>query len=814
MKEQVHQDARLVAQAQLISRHRKARLIRSMSEDEFRDQVVRPLLLRLGLRDGRDLCGPDEQGKDAVFIDTNKLGIDEVWAIQTKKGNLTLASSASTNVLNAITQLKTALETPVSFVHSRQSVPVSRVLLCVSGKINQNAREHIVSRVCDNRLYFFDIDDIVPNLDLHLPEVWLGIDTTLLPYLRALRSSIEDASTSLPMTELPSGAQMAAAATDSMFVPLRLWTSVATRVRRGGETRQASKLVELPIHGLLSVHRRLALVTGEAGSGKSTAIRRLAYELAGRRIGADNGSEIPVLLRASDIAAGQSSSLLELCTSEAGRLAGAPNGVFSLQDLLTGKLVVLIDALDEIPDERASKRAIETILEFHARYPNCRIVLTAREYAYARHIAELSAFQVYRLYPLDFSQAEQIIDRLQRGGALPAENAKELVRRLQDVHGIELNPLLVTVFAVTNDFDRRDVPANITELFAKFTELMLGRWDLSKGVALQYQAALKVFLLSRVAFEMHRRGTTSIDIDEFGRFFEAELKKRALQRNLEQLLEETLQRSGLFRRIGRSVEFRHLLLQEYFAGKGIPSIGYLATEIGNEWWRRAAVFFFGSRPGEGADIAQLLSSVATRPAAERFEAAVSLGLALQACYLVEVDERIEILKQIIEVLAVTREGSFQDVGLREGFRLSRFLCYYLFGRDAVALSMAGEALESLVAPWAPAFVEARDEEYLRFWVIVALMESGHMEKAEALIRRFKPEDERLLLAIHLGAFLIQELRVTGRTEKESARRVCGRLASRVEHLRKELLHEVRSELLEIQQREVRALTAGPAGNRG
>jgi len=51
-----------------ISRFRKERFLRSMTEDQFRDQVVRPLFLRKGLKDGRDLCGIDEEGKDCIFI--------------------------------------------------------------------------------------------------------------------------------------------------------------------------------------------------------------------------------------------------------------------------------------------------------------------------------------------------------------------------------------------------------------------------------------------------------------------------------------------------------------------------------------------------------------------------------------------------------------------------------------------------------------------------------------------------------------------------------------------------------------------------
>src|SRR5712675_210315 len=91
-----------------ISRFKKHRFLLDLSEDQFRDGVVRPLFLRQGLTDGRDLCGPFEKGKDALFISTDKLGIEDVYALQTKKGNLNLARKAHANLLEAVTQLKTA----------------------------------------------------------------------------------------------------------------------------------------------------------------------------------------------------------------------------------------------------------------------------------------------------------------------------------------------------------------------------------------------------------------------------------------------------------------------------------------------------------------------------------------------------------------------------------------------------------------------------------------------------------------------------------------------------------------------------------
>ena len=45
-----------------ISRFKKERFVRSLSEDEFRDKIIRPLFLRKGFTDGREMCGSRKHG--------------------------------------------------------------------------------------------------------------------------------------------------------------------------------------------------------------------------------------------------------------------------------------------------------------------------------------------------------------------------------------------------------------------------------------------------------------------------------------------------------------------------------------------------------------------------------------------------------------------------------------------------------------------------------------------------------------------------------------------------------------------------------
>jgi energy-coupling factor transporter ATP-binding protein EcfA2 len=789
-----------------ISRFKKERFLLNMSEDQFRDEVVRPLFFRQGLIDGRDLCGPFERGKDAAFVAVDNLGIEDLYVLQTKKGALNLARKAQSNIVEAITQLKTALETRVVFIKTKQKKYPAKAILCASGKINDSARTYIVGEVKDPRVVFLDSDDLIPKIDEIFPELWLGIDAEVGPYFRKLKQLIEDANESLSVGDFLPTEERLGAATDNVYVPLHLYRTILKPKKEHGQIKQEPEFQQIPVTTILNRREQLFLLLGEAGSGKSTAVKHLAYLLVTKGLKFDQQDlKIPVLLRAVDISKA-SSSLVAICSDETKRITNSNNPSFSNNDLVSGRVAVFIDALDELSDDVAREGVLTAVDEFHANYPKCQIVITSRNYSFTKTLAQLQAFETYRISPINYQQAERIINTLQKAKKnLAAEKSREILRRLQNVHGIELNPLLVTVFAAISDYARQDIPANITELFKKYTEMMLGRWDSSKGLAQQYHAPLKDFVLTRVAFEMHRRRATSISVDEFEEIIENELKSRGHEANMAELLEEMVHRSGLFRIVGDSIEFRHFLLQEFFAGRGIPSVDFLEAVVGEEWWQRSIVFYFGENPSEGTSLETVKTSLTLRPLEETYQAATTVGLALQACYLIEITQKMRIYRWVVEALARARHSFVEGASEFEKYPLRMFIGYYLLAKDSVALSILESNVGEVLKSWQAERVDDAEEDLRMFWLIVGLLEAGSVKKAEELIKRFHPGDARLLLGIHLGCFLIQHLHTAGKEQQKFAKRITDKLDDKIQHLRAEVLKEWKSELLEIRKGEIREI---------
>jgi hypothetical protein len=802
------EDMKDIAVQKAITLHRtkKEDFLLKMSEDKFRDEVVRPLFLRLNYTDGREMCGPFEQGKDTVFVDVDKLGLKNVLVVQTKKGALTMSRKATQNIIEAVTQLKTALETSVVFLLNKEKKYPTKAILCSSGKINEAAKRHIIDEIRDPRLAFIDSDELINLIDENYPELWFGIETNRIPYFRRIRQMLEVGDIVPSSSSSYAIDALVGAATDEAFVPLNLYRTIIKVRKEKGKIDQIPVFQEIPIASVVDKPMRSILILGEAGTGKSTALKRIAYVLTEQGMQLERECRIPILLRATETAKASTSSLIELCDEWSKIITGSHKSCFSAKDLSAGRVIVMIDALDELPDDNERIKVLNMIRDFHTSYPDCKVIVTSREYAFIKKLSELKPYETFKLSPLSLKEAGKIVDRLQKGKNIPAEKSKEVIRRLQDIHGMELSPLMVTVFAATSDYSKQDIPANITELFKKFTELMLGRWDQSKGLAQQYHAPIKDFLLTKVAFIIHDRKETSIEIEEFNSLVANELTKRGHEADLKMMIDEILYRSGLFRIIGNRIEFRHHLLQEFFAGRGIPSSEYIKAIVSNDWWKRPIVFYFGENPDNAVALDNIIKSLENNSAYDRFSAATTIGMALQASYLAKVADKLMIIRWVMDVLAGSMNKYLEEANEKHQYALSNFIFYYLYGRDSVALSALNQNISKIQEEWLRDKLASPEEQEARnFWLIIGLIEIGAFEEVEKLTKKYHPFDKRFLLAIYLGCHIAKRIRHSSGLQKELADSVCFRLEEKVRELRLQLLKEMKSELLEIRKGEVKAI---------
>lgn len=780
-----------------ISQAEKEKFIADLSEDQFREKIVRRLFRALGFQDGRDTCGPEEFGKDAIFVEKDKFGVENFTAVQTKKGNINLAGDPNSNLHTIVTQLRTALTQQHVCTKTKRKVLPLIVYLVASGKINQAARNYIAEQLQDPRIRFLDRDDLIAQVDETCSEIWSNITADISPYLKALSQKVEDLSISIDINPVSSSVVAYAAASDHRFVDLQLGYPVSKAVKRHGKIVETFEYEEISGVELLTGAAVRALLLGDAGAGKTTLLIRLAYLLAKKSIVSTKNYKIPVFVRAHELV-GQLGHSISVLASIVLKMADVNSVPFTTDDFDEGRIVVLIDGLDELTKIDDRQSVLNFAVQFAEEYRHCSVAIATRPYSSIVHLKGVEKFKRFRISPLDMEGAAKMLNGLTRKEhERGAEWRSEILRRLDGVHGIELNPLLVTVFAITSGADKRDLPANITELFSKFTELMLGRWDEKKGLSQQYQAKVKEHLLAAFAFQLHLDGRTRFAKSEFVNFARQQLEEMNLGADLEIITSEIVDRSGLVRG-DDELEFKHHLIQEYFAAKGVPDVGFIKGVVNSEWWRNTIVFYFGGKP----DSVSELLDVATESGTKASDSFITIGLALQACYLSKLDERFVVWKWVIDSAAAVTRNELKNGDAK--YPIAEFVAQYLQVRDSVALSGV-ERPDMRVNSWIASGDVPEQSELRRFWYAAALVELGEFGKLNVLLDEKVFENNILNLAIHFGCFLSCNVRAISRKAKQDAGRSCEILEPRIGQLRARVAAEFNGQLLEYRKGGVVAL---------
>ncbi len=188
---------------------------------------------------------------------------------------------------------------------------------------------------------------------------------------------------------------------------------------------------------------------------------------------------------------------------------------------------------------------------------------------------------------------------------------------------------------------------------------------------------------------------------------------------------------------------------------------------------------------------------------------------MQACYLVQLKDKVDIYRWVIDGMAAAKD-EFLESGEGTRFPITRFLGYYLYGRDSVAQSVLEDKVEDLVKSIDVSALRDDEKDIRKFWLITGLIECGSINHAETLLKKFRPADAKLYFGIHLGCMLAQHVRVSSKQEKDGAKRICDSVMPKVADLRNSLFEEMKSEILEVRQGNIKAIEpqseSGDSGN--
>ena len=160
----------------------KLEKLRQLNEKGLREEVLLPLLTRLGYSAPTIYHGSQERGKDIITYRDHPLGHREYLAVVAKSVDLNGSVSSSAGLREVIHQVQQCFDTPYEDLFGMTKVHVDRVWVVTSKRILSGAAESILDSLMKNNLakliHCVSAEQLVRLIDETYPAFW---DDTLEP---------------------------------------------------------------------------------------------------------------------------------------------------------------------------------------------------------------------------------------------------------------------------------------------------------------------------------------------------------------------------------------------------------------------------------------------------------------------------------------------------------------------------------------------------------------------------------------------------------------------------------------------------------
>jgi predicted ATPase len=364
------------------------------------------------------------------------------------------------------------------------------------------------------------------------------------------------------------------------------------------------------------------VISGRAGSGKTTVLQWLAVQAARRAFTQGTGplnGRTPFFIRLREYV-GADLPPPERFLDKVAPMLAPKSGSWPREQMESGKALMLIDGVDELP-EGQRLAAVTWLSQLIELFPDAGYVVTTRpgalEVTGRSQITEMTklrelGFVAAALEPMDPLLVRQFVTQwhaaVQSGltdeaarERLAASEAKLIATIEHDrfLRDLADTPLLAGLICALNQHLRAQLPKRRGEIF-ETALTMLRRRDLDRGIAapVQLDQAASNHLLGDLALWLVREGATEVSEQAARQVIAASSASLpSAPADADGLYRHLVLRSGLLREpTAGHLDFVHRTFQEYLAAKalvGSNNIGELVRNAADDQWREVVILAAG-----------------------------------------------------------------------------------------------------------------------------------------------------------------------------------------------------------------------------
>jgi energy-coupling factor transporter ATP-binding protein EcfA2 len=362
------------------------------------------------------------------------------------------------------------------------------------------------------------------------------------------------------------------------------------------------------------------LLTGGAGSGKTTLLQWLA--LTALSNSAAEGAEghnswadrVPFVIPLRRYSGGALPRPEEFLVAVAPNLVGAMPSSWAHRVLASGRAMLLVDGLDEIPlDQREDARL--WLLQLISTFPNNKVIVTSRSTAITREWEGLTSFSKATLLPMALGDIKAFVSHWHaaaRSISASDEHSDKLdslessmltlIRDRQVLRSLSTTPLLCALICALHSESGASLPTNRMELYKTALEMLIARRDNDRRINTETDVDLsydeREVLLRAFALWMHDNGASDAGREDYIRKISQQIAGlHRVASDGETLGQFLLERSGVLREpVPGRVDFVHRTFLEYLAAAALVDDNSIDKLVGHghqDHWREVIIMAAG-----------------------------------------------------------------------------------------------------------------------------------------------------------------------------------------------------------------------------
>lgn len=559
--------------------------------------TLKQLFTTMGFLDVEITHGNNEYGRDLVFRTVaSPLGNEQWFSVVVKNKNTKAEDFEDGGEITR--QIKLSFEYPW-IKGNGEEVYANQVIVVINGTETSNAK-NILSRILQphqrNNVTIWNYQLLESNIEKHIKDLFLAGET----------GTQEEYEVNLYKERMTAKLSSLDNAKD-LFVGYTIqeindiFVNVRTATKKYEQERNQYSETPLTVRGELDDSisiinaNRNTIIRGIPTSGKTILLKR---------IGVNALQKYPSIAAFWFRFRNVNVENFNLDEEIQKQYAECSNGGVFDESKFT-KTLLLFDALDEIKNEETRKSIISKINEQSATHAKFIVIVTGRNIDLFDDSDYFASYDRCDLLPFNIGQAFNLVKKLIPNDKEKSTRFINAIKKHQLSNSLTRTPMALTLMAIMykdNSIDLAELPANITELYSKFSDYYLDKWDASKGISAQYKYEEVKNIMGFISNHLHENQTYFISSGKLKDFL---IKLRGSHsfdelEDIDAYISQLKERNTLLCYDSQHDHFYFLgtSFQEYFT-----SIYYddsnedeLLMRTYNEWWQNVIVFYNGKNP--------------------------------------------------------------------------------------------------------------------------------------------------------------------------------------------------------------------------